>query len=112
MQLKDSRSAETGKSRPAPLSRDKDKLALLLQLEHHWGRIRLRFQSKVPGEGIGRARRGLSKASSKWTVGGHASRRRGFLGRVVRHGTSGNPARFSPSLTHVFVLRSGLPGNR
>lgn len=57
VQLKDSRSAETGKNRTAPLSRDNDKLALLLQLEHHRGRLQLRFQSKVPGEGIGRARR-------------------------------------------------------
>lgn len=53
VQLKDSRSAETGRNHTAPLSRDNDELALLLQLEHHWGRTRLGFQSKVPGEGIG-----------------------------------------------------------
>lgn len=36
-------------------------------------------------------------------VDGHASRRRGFLGRVVRDGTSGNPARFSHlSLIYLF----------
>lgn len=58
-----------GKNHADPLSRDNDKFALLLQLEHHWGRSRLKFQPKVQGEAIGPARRaGLSKAFSKWMV--------------------------------------------
>lgn len=50
----------------APLSPDNDKLVLLLQLEHPWGRIGLRLQPKVQGEGIGPRVAGLSKALSKW----------------------------------------------
>lgn len=45
--------AQTSRNHATPLSWDQDKLVLLLQLEHHWGRIGLRFQPKVQGEGIG-----------------------------------------------------------
>lgn len=113
-QPKGSRSAETGKNHTAPLSRDNDKLGLLLQLEHHWGRVRLRFQPKVPGEGIGPARRTrLSKAFFKWIADGHASRRAPWLpGTCSSRGDQRKSCQVSPALTHLLVPRPGLSGNR
>lgn len=60
------RFAPRSRNHATPPSRDKDKLLLLLPLEHHWGRIRLRFQPKVRGEGIGLRVGRVSKAFSKW----------------------------------------------